>query len=225
MAPVVGSVRKLNRHLSIFHTEVHCKRVLVGGVTPPTKNFSCALVSGGYISNTTWYIPNAFGSKLPDLSYGSTNCTLVSVGHSRDLCPKTHFPPKNMEVHCKRVLVGGVTPPAKNFSCALVSGGYISNASWYILNAFRGTVKKRFTIHPTTSGDAGSLARPVYSLRFGEQERRTFSETLETKRCRTHLMPPRLSELNLAVNYTIKVMVSWHLPHAGLPIRSAKAGL
>ena len=27
------------------------------------------------------------------------------------------------EVHCKRMLVGGVTPPTKNLICALVSGG------------------------------------------------------------------------------------------------------
>ena len=97
------------------------------------------------------------------------------------------------------------------------------------LSSSQDSVKNRVSpllnVHLTTPGDADSPAQPVNSLRFGGQECRTFSETLETKRCCTHLMPPRLSELNRAVNYTIKVMVSWHLPHAGLPIRSAKAGL
>ena len=106
-----------------------------GTVAPSTTNFSCALVSGGYISNATWYIPNALGSKLPDLSYGSTSCALVSVGRSRDMWPKTHFPPLNTEVHYQRVLVGGSPPSTKNFSCALVSGGYITNATGYVPNA------------------------------------------------------------------------------------------
>ena len=67
-------------------------------------------------------------------------------------------------------------------------------------DSIKNRVSPLLNVHPTTSGDVDSPAQFVNSLRFWEQECRTFSETLETKRCCTHLMPPRLSELNLAVN-------------------------